>query len=341
MDPSFNTFAASVSLILLYSALAQDIELPPWYGNQAVLPPVFAGAMESPGTEVYGFTGPTVSRLKLRFDSVPPMDISPEKSEAGRKISWHDGDYRPQAKSSYYRISVDDFRSEKPGLRESGSTFSVSILGPKKGMLAGTNILVTNLTVGPVWLMLVDPRRDSINMEALTPAARSRIRVLSFSGSSLLESKGTWISGDVADRMGTRLLCGKVRFWANRVISNPRYANNSVTLGLVLLELPDEMKERDRIVDSHKGFDLIPGLSPASFALEPDMVAGLEALQDAESDAKLRFERSQSNYTAHLIQLKREGKIGDASPVQDWHRWTRFSDGKRSDLPFRVTGVVW
>lgn len=239
-----------------------------------------------------------------------------------------------------------------------GAAFNVRIFNDDSKRPLGTTL--TNMAVGPVWVLCVAPGTDGFELPTLSADARKRVRVLVVQGPDWKSAKGVWRQAEAVEKAGERFFCGMPRAFANalceRLDSGP---NANLAIGLVIV--PAEFVQplspyipRGRVSKALTVFSTSE-LANGNVWLKAGSSAALAAnsAESTSSDGVLqRRTRALARYREQGYELQREGKVG--APFQSiFHRWECILTGpdalqmvvakteSREVVPFRVTGVIW
>jgi len=293
--------------------------LPPWFGDNAVILPAEPTRLFETKSVVFHGESSDPRRVKVLLSAWPTDKLSAEA----------DGEPDPRGGLAPWRIST---RALSPRL-PLGLSFNLTVSLPPRGKNLGTLLATTNLAVGQVWVLGVDPTRDSHELPKLSEAARQRVRVLSLEGDSWNRATGTWLTAEEAERRQLVSFCGLPRAFANALATQ-----GAPIIGLILRPMSSLG------LDAIKGSDLDRSNRVLAPTGSPPFAAGLEAAFDANGVPGLgaldRFERARADHISALTELKREGDPGGSFPGAPW-RWQRYLPGESAPLPFRVTGVIW
>ncbi len=333
--------ALPVLALRLAAADATAIRLPPWYGDNAVLVAAERTKDNEPDlTLIYGWSRGT-SRPKVRFSTWPKVPVEAGFDERARR---NDPERRWVLTSS--RLDFRSAQSLAPGM-----AFSLQV--EPGSSPSEDSLTVTNLAVGQVWILAVNPELDRHHPEELTPLARQRVRVLVLEGNSWDAMKGQWLTGDRLATNAPAAFSGLPRAFANR-LSDPRNSNGAKDpIGLVLVPssfvratLAKAVREPNRA-----GFLVGSTFLGANERRDPVLAAASDAAllanSDAQTGARARYERAEAEHLARLTELKREGRLGEpfGKDHQEWTRLLPLSGPRLSGdpnlVPFRATGLIW
>ena len=299
------------------------MEVPPWYGDNAVLaqedapfgarprPTGISGTTTHPGALVCSFSVEAGAWLDLERPSRSSRARDPGLWQA----TLRDGSTAAQkALFSGYPFDMRFAeRVRKSGPREIGH--------------------LTNLVVGPVWAVVVDPELDAHELPGLTPNAKIRIRVLAFGANLGPESCTGWMGAEEAEDRKLSAFSGLARAFANSLATADR-----VAIGIVLIP-------RDAAP-----LKLPPGRSPGGWrpldrdekhAVLLEAVGAVRAANEgAREGANARAAIASRKHQDLLTDLKREGVVGPPFAIKTI-RWEQICPGDSPSIPFRVTGVIW
>ena len=316
-------------LLLAGTAFAADpgvVRLPPWFGDGAVIPPAEPTEFYHSGTVMFSGWSTDPKGMKARFSVWPDDPLAVDTDEAGGSI---DG-LRP------WRLTTRRFSASRHERLADGQMFGVAFGVPGHGKTFAVSQTLSNVAVGPVWVLAVKPSRDSHEVPALSPAARTRVRVLWLQGESWPRAQGSWLTAAEAEHQGVRGFGGLPRAFANALVAQS--SDDHPVVGLVLCS-PELLH-----LDDRQGGELDRSATSVSVPDSPTLTVGLTAARVANaapgSGATERYQRAKSDYLARLTELKREGIPGEPFPVAPW-TWRRYMAGDSNPVPFRVTGVLW
>ncbi|MFM8358981.1 MAG: hypothetical protein ACKOET_10535 [Verrucomicrobiota bacterium] len=308
---------AGVWLPFAAAAAEVPVHVDPWYGHSAVLAPPFCNARGNVLLAGQVLTG----CQPIQGDLVLP------KRESRLKVDFNES----RAKWRDFRLVYDPNSSgEDCEALASVRTLDTRLEFKCTGNKSRESLVVTNQTIGPVWVLYVQPEADRHQMPTLTEQARARVRVLSLTNGFDRHRGGSWVMASEAADGGDPLFCGLPRGFANRLART----ESKRVIGLILVP--------SRSLSQKSGLFPLAYRSPRK-AEQPDFQAGLlaavEVIQDADPDgfqarsrAFREAERRQADEDAS------EGKVREPKPEP--HRWTQISDSLLGQ-DIRVTGRVW
>ncbi|MCC7375340.1 MAG: hypothetical protein IT581_11860 [Verrucomicrobiales bacterium] len=293
-----------------------DVRVLPWFGDNAVLATDQAKADPSSGRDSL-LEGDASSRRILRWSTTlePGLWNDPSRGYASS--------YTRQGQP--WSIEWTDFsRAARQPLRE-GTPVDLLLGRRLKDRSVVPIMQVTNLVVGSVWVLRVNPKFDSHEMPEIHPATRSRVRILPLDHGFDPSFKCHWLSADEARH--SRLFCGMPRVFANALASSPhRSLNGSSIIGLVLCESSSAPPNTER---AHS-------ISSWSHDEGEGIHLGLADIADAINQAN---DSPTSGAAARLEKDRFEGKV-TPDLVADKERWTLITVGDNPALPFRTSGVI-
>lgn len=303
---------------------APVLRLPGWFCDNAVLLPAEPTGLFAPKTVVLAGEASDPKAVKVVLSAWPTDRLSAEAN----------GEPAPRGGLAPWQISTRKLSETlAPGLN-----FNLTVTLPPRGKLAGTALFATNLAVGQVWVLGINPARDSHELPELSPAARQRVRVLAWDGDTWDEATGPWLTAEAAERGRLAAFGGLPRAFANAIVRQGAYGEGTQVIGLILRPLSALR------LTAQQGADLDRGSRVLAPPGSPQFAAGIEAGFEANGapgfGAADRFARARANYLAALTEQKREGNPGTAFPVVPW-KWQRYLAGESAPVPFRVTGVIW
>jgi hypothetical protein len=324
---------AFVSLIgmVVSRCLAADagasIRLPPWFGDNAVISQI---EQAERGQIVVSGSTTGRSRPEMIFSAWPKKAF---QTMSLRNSSISEDGYGWQLASS----KLND--APLPS-----GPFDVSVSCSEGNRGPRTTIMRTNWLFGSVWLLVVDPDRDSHQMPEPTEEARRRVRVLALEGGNTWrQAGGSWLNLNEAYRQKLPLLCGLPRAFANAIVDR----DTSTTIGIVLRR-SSAWRPGETIGERIGNYTETAG-SRVTQRFRAGLNAAVAANHGAFSGGYDRFEKEKKRLEETLRQLKREGKVGKAIPKSDL-KWQRALPGDQVSnpelglqplVPFRVTGVIW
>jgi hypothetical protein len=313
----------------LAAETSSAIRLPPWFRDNAVIPPASKTALfETAYLVVSGEAAG--SRLPEVWFSTWPEKLRAKSLEEGSTTSCRRA----------WQLSTRDLKGDLPA----GTRLNLKASLAESAKVPKATITSTNWVVGSVWLLIVDPDRDSHQMPEPTGEALRRVRVLALeSGDTWREAEGSWLTLEEAWKRDVPLLSGMPRAFANAIVDQ----GPGGPIGLIL-----RLKSACEL-DANIGQKLGGQSGASGSPVTPEFSAGTKACAAANHGtafgAYVRSQRENERLMAELRKLKREGTVGD--PINsDYSKWqyaipgeeaASRAQGKQPLVPFRVTGVVW
>jgi hypothetical protein len=304
------------------AANPMDLELNGWCADNAVIPMGEHLLGEIRGDEwLSGFARyPGVRSLRVIVSLDPDRVLEPTFSRPTKD--------KPDRVAWKLETGSDSRRALKSAF--AGATFELSFTSEARGQRASVLRTVTNLAVGPVWVMVVDPNRDSIDLPPITEKVRDRIRILPLMGAGAMSS-ARWVTAREAEKMS--IFCGVPRAFANELAG--KVGDHGGAIGLVLCTYRLAVNE------------LSPGRALSGWqsqgregtpALRSAVAAAYEADVGLVSSADARNFRAGIAHTNELLDLKREGLVGEAF-VPPIPRLGWVHPGGQPGLPMAVSGL--
>lgn len=306
--------------------------LHPWCSDNAVLasPEVrFGGEFRKPGLS--GFASPGLERT-LRIALSPSRDRWLEPDFATGKFAGGSPDL------ASWTLAEHALRSGLGRSARAGEGFEVQLAEKDGRKISKPRAVVTNLVVGPVWVVVVVPDLDDVLLPALTEDVRRRIRLLPLDGAPGGPISRGWISAREGERETNRLFCGLPRAFARLLVENvPESQPDSAVIGLVLIN------GRQSTTEWTEGRKLAGWQPRDRDEQHPFLRAAVTNANEANFVEPYGGERRNKDARrAHLRQLldwKREGRLGEAYR-HEVPRWEWVHVGDQPGLPFRVHGVI-
>jgi hypothetical protein len=320
--------ALAVLLVALptHGAEGFEVQFHAWYGDNAVL--ATDQWPTRPSGRRVSLTGQVTEPSRLRWStSFNPGEWARASTARG---PWIPADGRAWALGRSH-FGRDAFR----GLR-SGVPFDLILAERGRDRDIHPVVQATNVVVGTVWLLVVNPGPDSHELPSLTPMARERIRVLPLDSGFIPLGRQRWLAPVEAEH--ARLFCGLPRAFANSLAKEPVAETGGLaTMGLVLCKASDapSITKAARSISrwAHdQGEGILSGFGAVARAINC-------ANDDVEQGARARFERAKAAWEQRSAESRFEGKVYP-NPVAAVERWTLVAIGDDPALPFRMTGIV-
>jgi hypothetical protein len=301
-------------------ANAAAVQVPVWYGSGAVL----ARAVDYPSTNRVLVAGEAAAKLELEARLVG----GPDDGIYIDFRQWQKGPWRPW---SLLLVRMTDAQEEHIA---PGRPFQLE-LAPKKKPFPP--LLLTNLVVGPLYAVHVDPKRDSHEMPDVSPEVLRRVRLLILSHDLDPDTGMGWVSASEALERRLPEFCGMPRAFAERLVqAHPE------EIGMVIIrdDRPMATSKSSAAVQAVVGVDRSRYPAPLTAASELvwDAVTGKTAPFDRIS-AYARYDRRLASDIRKAQEARYEGKTTEIHDTL--YRWTRIADGAHSRLPFAVTAEIW
>lgn len=308
-------------LPLAAPAAEAPVRVPPWYGHSAVLAPGLCSARDNVLVAGQVETG---CRFTGGFVVLPDRTSKLPASRSESRARWSDWSLRYDP-----NFSKDDCQA-----LAAAPTFDTRLEFRGTGIKSETPLVLTNQTMGPVWVLYVNPDIDTHELPPLSELARTRVRVLSLTNGFDGSRGGRWVPASEAEAGGDTLFCGLPRGFANRLAST----ESRRFMGLILVPSWSLTQKTgtplNQIALAHQG---------GREAERADFQAGLLAALDVTSDsAPDGYEARRRTFeAANQREIERDRELGmvreRAAPR---HRWTQISN-RLDGLSIRVTGRVW
>ncbi len=316
------------SLILVAAAQSDIVAVPPWCSDNAVIESFTEpkGLFGKPRFTLLSVFSPTAADLEITSSLWPGKRIELDKAKSPPKPGW-----------TGWEFNTKDLSLRQREVLGVGTKFEASFSHKARGQATPDLLHLTNLVMGQVWVLFVDPDHDSHDLPPLSVAARAQVRVLPLEGKSWTEMRGLWVSAAAAEQEEMPLFCGLPRSFANEMVKTGVNTHSEIPVGIILVS------SRLQPPTSPEAIELFaPGvLDPKSGQLESAaLISALEAARKSVNESRSRFSRAVERENARLTELKREGQVGGGlllPPV--W--WRKIVAGDQADLPVRVSGVVW
>lgn len=314
-----------LALTRVTSAATPALSVPPWYSDNAVLALDVPFDTRRQVTQITGFTD-EVKGLVCAFSTEPgswlPVTRRERQEASAKPVAWE--------------ISLRDASRASEKALVSGAPFDVTfaLVRKPRGAEPSRDVLhkASNLAVGPVWAVVVDPTQDKHELPALTMSAKDWVRIFSFEGGLSPSHSSGWMSAVEADRSKLANFVGLPRAFANAIAS---YANTPI--GIVLVPrpwVPSDLPSGQAIAD------WVPDERDQNHpALRSALEAAVQANDGTNSGSRVRFSALNTRNKANLQNLKRQGIVAIPEPGTQV-LWKQVHPGHQDFLPFRVTGLI-
>lgn len=316
-------------LVLRLTAYAQSgsITVAPWSSDNAVIETF---------TETKGFFGkPKFTLLSVLAQSTADLVIT-SPLWPGDHIELDKPKAQPRPGWTGWEFNTKDLSLKQRESLGVAPTFDIALAFKERGKVAPPVLRLTNLVMGQVWLLFVDPDRDSHELPRLSYAARARVRVLPLVGNTWADLRGQWVSAAAAEQQSVPMFCGLPRTFVNELLAG---VNDPAQLPIGIILVSSQLKPPT----SPKALELfVSGLVDVQTELAEStaFAKAVVAAQKAAIETKSRFRRAEAKEMDRLTELKREGLAGDVR-LTSRVSWQKMVAGDQVDLPVRVTGVVW
>lgn len=298
----------------------QAIRVPPWYRSGAVLAPL----EDATGTNRVLVAGTVGGNLKLRCTLVGPKGHGLTVDG----VQWEKGPWRS------WLIYTRRFAKERrPRQNE---PFELQLV-PESKKFRNQALTLTNLVLGPLYVVHVDPARDSHEMPAVSEAVRRQVRILVLRDGEKADADAQWMTAAEAADRNVPEFCGMPRALAERLVTG-----RSGAAGLVIIpgtNIPPASRSHVPIVTLIGPFrDQYAGSLTRPAGVVWDALMGRQPPFDSIS-ASARYERAIAKERDRGREEKRERR--QLVPVTPYYQWTLLTDAERTNRPFAVTAEVW
>lgn len=335
-------------ILLLMMTLARadypGLVMRPWFGAGGVLVPVSDSERLNNGGAVIlegAVEKPSAVRLEFSLWDDTKFSVNTDHATKANPV------WSFRAKDMNYKVG-----KELPG----GAGFSIRVFSEDSKKPWTTTL--TNMVVGPVWVLCASPETDGFELPKLSVEALARVRVLVLEGTDWKGAKGTWRTAGAVEKAGDRLFCGMPRAFANAVCESlGSGTNKNLVIGLVIVP-PEFIQPLGPYISQGRVSKSLSVFSTSELANANSwLMAGALAARSANTSATAtgdgvlqRRIRALERYREAGYDLQREGKVGQ--PFQRiFHRWEYILTGADASqvvklqgkevVPFRVTGVIW
>ncbi len=300
-----------------------ELRVPPWYRSNAVLAQP-SKPLDSKrlliGGQVY-----MSHKLKAQLEGAPGggLHVDNGRYEKGNWKTW-------MVRMNRFTRAENAFLDEHP-------SFDVTVKHRRAPKSGASGLTLTNLCLGPLFAVHVDPERDSFDLPECGPAVLSRVRVLILTNGVDPTSSAQWMTAAEAVQRKLPGFCGMPRALAERLV---RWHDGHVGLVILARSGVDRPPGNGRALVEVLGSNR--SRHPAWFVslaeLVSDAVTG-KAPPFNQISASARYERRYAAAEQTAKEARREGREVPVSV--DLYRWSHISRGDRSALPFAVTAEVW
>jgi hypothetical protein len=314
-----------MAMHLTVAAAEERVRVPPWFGHSAVIAPEFCDQ-----DEAILLTGEVQPPYKVRVSSStwPPEVLRGTTLQEGRNAtSWSRWLFK---RKHLYKDDCKAIQNARP--------FQLTLKAEAGRRDPPGSLTLTNLAIGPVWILYINPEHDDHELPELTEGARSRVRVLSLPKGLDPHSAAQWVTAGKAVDDQDRLFCGQPREFANRLANAP---GAPAAIGLILIPRPAQSRPKG----STRLQDLIKANQEQPASKQQDFAQGVRAAFDITTNQTDRGSVAARRRTyeeathRHLSELKREGNVG--KPIEPLEKWFWAAPGQDPETSLRVTGRIW